>query len=87
MTPVQFENGLRRDLMVERVNDAYRSTAFVSNAVAEQLLRINAQKREVSQFAIEPQQFMAEVKLADDAVKQFYESHQDEFKVPERARV
>lgn len=87
MTPVQFENGLRRDLMVERVGDAYRSTAIVSNAVADRLLRINAQQREVSQMVIEPQQFMAEAKLADDAVKQYYDSHQDEFKVPERARV
>lgn len=87
MTPVLFENGLRRDLMVERVSDAYRSTAIVSNAVAERLLRLNAQQREVSQKVIEPQQFMAEVKLADDAVKQYYDSHQDEFRIPERARV
>ena len=87
MTPVAFENGLRRDLMVERVTDAYRSSAIVPNSVAERLLRINAQQREVSQRAIEPQQFLSEVKLADDAVKQYYESHQDEFKIPERARV
>jgi peptidyl-prolyl cis-trans isomerase D len=87
MTPQQFENGLRRDLMVERTGDAYRSTAIVSNTVAERLLRINAQRREVSQKVIEPQEFLPEVKLADDAVKQYYDSHQDEFRVPERARV
>ncbi len=87
MTPIQFENGLRRDLMVERVNDAYRSTAIVSNAVADRLLRINAQQREVSQSVIEAQRFVAGVKLADDAVKQYYDSQQEEFKVPERARV
>lgn len=87
LSPVQFENGLRRDLMVERVSDAYRSTAFVSTAVTERLLRINAQRREVSQKVIEPQDFVAEVKLADDAVKQYYDSHQDEFRVPERARI
>jgi peptidyl-prolyl cis-trans isomerase D len=87
LTPALFENGLRRDLMVERVSDAYRSTTIVSNAVAERLLRLNTQQREVSQSAIEPQQFMSEVKLAEDAVKQYYDSHQDEFKIPERARV
>ena len=62
MTPIQFENGLRRDLMVERVNDAYRSTAIVSNAVADRLLRINAQQREVSQSVIE-----ASTKMRPDA--------------------
>ena len=87
MTPVSFENGLRRDLMVERVTDAFRGSSVVASAVAERLLRLNAQQREVSQKAIEPQQFIAEVKLADDAVKQYYDSHQDEFKVAERARV
>lgn len=87
MTPVQFEAGLRRDLMVERVNEGYRSSAIVSTAVAERLLRINAQQREVSQKIVEPQQFVGEVKLAEDAVKQYYDSHQDEFKVPERARI
>jgi peptidyl-prolyl cis-trans isomerase D len=87
MTPVSFENGLRRDLMVERVTDAFRGSSLVAGAVAERLLRLNAQQREVSLKAIEPQQFIAEVKLADDAVKQYYDSHQDEFKVAERARV
>ncbi len=87
LTPVQFENGLRRDLMVERVNDGYRASAVVSNVVADRLLRINAQQREVSQSIIEAQKFVSEVKLADDAVKQYYDSHQDEFKVPERARI
>ncbi len=87
MTPVSFETGLRRDLMVERTTDAYRSSSIVAGAVAERLLRLNAQQREVSQKAIEPQQFLAEVKLADDAVRQYYDSHQDEFKAAERARV
>jgi peptidyl-prolyl cis-trans isomerase D len=87
LTPVLFENGLRRDLMVERVSEAYRSSAIVSTAVTERLLRINAQQREVSQKIIEPQQFLSAVKLADEAVKQYYDSHQDEFKIPERARV
>jgi len=87
LTPVQFVNIVRRDLMVERVGDAYRSTALVSGAVTDRLLRINGQQREVSQLVIEPQQFVSEVKLADDAVKQYYDAHQDEFKVPERARI
>ena len=87
MTPVSFENGLRRDLMVDRVQEAYRASAIASNAVAERLLRINAQQREVSQHLIDPQQFVTGVKLADDAVKQYYDAHQDEFRIPERARI
>ena len=87
MTTLQFESGLRRDLMVERISDAYRSSAIASSTVAERLVRINAQQREVSQKIIDVQEFVADAKVADDAVKQYYDSHQDEFRLPERARV
>ena len=87
MTPVNFENGLRRDLMLERMSDAYRATAIVPNAVAERLLRINAQQREVSQSVLEPDRFVAQVKLEEGAAKQYYDTHQTEFQVAEQARL
>jgi len=87
MTPVGFENSLRRDLMVERVSNAYRATAIVPNAVTERLLRINAQQREVSQSVLAPENFVAQVKLEAGAAKQHYDAHQNEFQVPEQARL
>jgi peptidyl-prolyl cis-trans isomerase D len=87
MSPVGFENSLRRDLMLERVSDAYRATAIVPNAVAERLLRINSQQREVSQSVVEPDKFVAQVRLADGAAKQYYDAHQNEFQVAEQARL
>jgi len=87
MTPLGFENSLRRDLMMERVSNAYRATAIVPNAVAERLLRINAQQREVSQSALAPENFVAQVKLEAGAAKQYYDAHQIEFQLPEQARL
>jgi len=87
MTPVTFENGLRRDLMLERMSEAYRTTAIVPNAVAERLLRINAQQREVSQSVLEPDRFVAQVKLEEGAAKQYYDTHQTEFQVVEQAQL
>ncbi len=87
MTPVGFENGLRRDLILERISDAYRSSAIVPHAVAERLLRITSQQREVSQVMLEPEKFVAQVKVDPAALKQYYDAHQTEFQIPERARV
>jgi len=87
MSPIGFENSLRRDLMVERVSNAYRATTLVPNAVAERLLRINAQQREVSQSVLAPENFVAQVKLEADAAKQHYDAHQNEFQLPEQARL
>ncbi len=87
MTPVGFENSLRRDLMLQRVSDAYNGTAIVPNAVAERLLRINAQQREVSQSVLEPEKFVSQVKLETGAAKQYYDAHQNDFQVPEQARL
>jgi peptidyl-prolyl cis-trans isomerase D len=87
MTPAGFENGLRRDLMLDRVSNAYRATAIVPNAVAERLLRINSQQREVSQSVLEADKFVSQVKLEDGAAKQYYDAHQNEFQVAEQARL
>jgi peptidyl-prolyl cis-trans isomerase D len=87
MTPIGFENSLRRDLMVERVSNAYRATAIVPNAVAERLLRINAQQREVSQSVLAPENFVPQVKLEAGAAQQYYDAHQNEFQVAEQARL
>ena len=87
MTPVIFENGLRRDLMLQRLGDAYQTTAIVPNMVAERLLRINAQQREVSQSVLDPDKFVSLVKLEDGAARQYYDAHQTEFQLPEQARL
>ncbi len=87
MTPVSFENGLRRDLMLERVINAYRGTAIVPTAVIDRLLRINAQQRDISQSVLDADKFVPQVKLEDGAVKQYYDAHHGEFQVPEQARL
>ena len=87
MTPVSFENALRRDLMLQRLSDAYQTTAIVPNTVAERLLRINAQQRQVSQIVLELDKFVPLVRLEDGAAKQYYDTHQNEFQAPEQARL
>ena len=87
MTPVGFEDGLRRDLMVQRLAEAYGGNAIVPASIAERVLRISLQQREVSEHLLEPAQFEREVKLEAGAAQAYYTGHTAEFQVPEQARL
>lgn len=87
MTPVIFEQRMRQDLLVDHVTHGYIGSAFVSRAEAALLQRISDQQREVSHFVLSADRFVPQVKLEADAAKKYYDSHQDEFRVPEQVRI
>jgi len=87
LTEPMFEAQLRRDLLLQHIGDAYSGSNFVPRTVARRVLRITAEQREVSQFAVTPEQFLPQVKLEADAARKYYDSHQNEFRVPEQVRV
>lgn len=87
MTPVIFEQRMRQDLLVDHVTHAYTASAFVSRSEAALLQRISDQQREISHVVLGADRFMSQVKLDADAAKKYYDSHQDEFRVPEQVRI
>ncbi len=87
MTPAMFESRLRYDLILQQADDAYSDSVFVPRTVAERLLRLSEQQREVSQYTVTPEKFLAQVKLEADAAKKYYDGHPEEFRIPEQARV
>ncbi|MDP2241216.1 MAG: SurA N-terminal domain-containing protein [Burkholderiales bacterium] len=87
MTPAIFEARLRQDMLLQYVDDAYSDSVFVPRTVTERLLRISGQQREISQSAISPERFAAYVKLDADAAQKYYDSRQDEYRIPEQVRV
>jgi peptidyl-prolyl cis-trans isomerase D len=82
-----FENRVRQELLLSQLQETYSGSSIVPRAVAERLLRITGQQREVSRAVISPEKFAAAVKLEDDAAKKYYDGHQDEFRVPEQVRI
>ncbi len=82
-----FEARLRQDLMRQQLVDPFSKNAFISHSVAERILRLGDEKREVRVVQIQPEQFLANVKPGNDAIRAYYEAHKAEFQVPEQARV
>lgn len=87
VTPAMFETRLRYDLMRQQSDAAYSDSVFIPRTVVERLLRLSDQQREVSQFVVAPDKFLAQVKLEADAAKKYYDGRQEEFRIPEQARV
>jgi peptidyl-prolyl cis-trans isomerase D len=87
MTPAMFEARLRQDMLIQQVADGYGGSTFVPRTVTGQLQALIGQQREVSHATLQPEAYLAQVKLAADATKQYYDANVAEFRVPEQARV
>lgn len=87
MSIEMFEHRLRQDLTLQMAQEGVIRNAFIPKTVADKLVRINEQQRDTSQAVIGIEQFMPQVKVESAAIKDYYEKHQDEFRLPEQARL
>lgn len=87
MTPLLFQRRLEENVLQAQLRIAYGGSAIVSAQVAERLLKIREQVRQVSQVVYSPEGYRSKVKLADDAATKYHESHKTEFEIPERVKV
>jgi len=86
LTPQQYESQLRFELAREQLVSAVNGTAIPARTVAARLARLTEQKREVSEALVAADTFLDQVKVGDAEAKAYYDSHQQEFRVPERVR-
>jgi peptidyl-prolyl cis-trans isomerase D len=87
MTPQGFESSMRYELTLQQVSNAVTDSAIGSRTVAARLAKLLEEKREVAEALVPAQPFMSQVKVDPAQAKAYYDSHQDEFRVPERMRV
>ena len=87
MTPAIFEARMRQDLMIRQLASGLAETGFLPRSEAELLLTRISQEREVSHASLNPEDYLARVRIGPDAVKQYYDANPAEFRVPEQVRV
>jgi peptidyl-prolyl cis-trans isomerase D len=86
MTQQQFEAQMRQDLTLQQLVGALGDTGIVSNTVAEAMLRIQSEERQVAELRIVPEQFGEQAKIDAAAVQKYYEENRKQFEVPEQAK-
>ncbi len=87
MTPRTFEARVRQEMMRQQLIAAYTGNGFVPVSVAERVMRLGDEKREISLVQIKPEQFLSQMKPDDAAITSYYDSHRAEFQLPEQVRV
>lgn len=87
MNPRTFEARVRQEMERQQLIDAYSGSGLVPVAVAERVMRLGNEKREISLVQIRPEQFLSQMKPDDAAIKSYYDRHQAEFQLPEQVRV
>ena len=83
----EFEARLRQDILQQQLLAPVRDGSIVARSGADRWLAALQEEREVSEAAVRPEQFAAQVKLGEDAVKSYYDAQRSRFEIPERLRV
>jgi peptidyl-prolyl cis-trans isomerase D len=86
LTPAAFENQVRTNIMLDQVRSVYSGSAFIPDSLADRLLKIREQEREVSQVLFSPADYRKQVNISDADAEKYYMEHKGEFLVPERVK-
>lgn len=86
MSPAGFEAQLRQDLTLQQLAGAIGQSGVVPRSVADRVLALQTEKREIMEYRLNLDGYLGKVKLADDAAKKFYDENAKEFAVPEQAK-
>jgi len=86
MTPAMMESQLRQNLAIQAISSGVFDSSFAPQSVEALIARAQDEQREVQDFVIKPDAYTAEVKLAPEAAKAYYDANQREFQVPPQMR-
>ena len=84
---VDFENELRRDLVMRQLDDAYSESNFLPRSVVQRLVKLMETQREASTYTYAPAAYESKAAVEDGAAKKYYASRADEFRIAEQIRV
>jgi len=87
LTAAQLESSIRNDLIVAQARDDLARLAFAPQSVAQETVKYQYQKREVSTTEIKAADFLPEVEVTPEQIQAYYEKHKAKFKEPEKVKV
>src|SRR5438874_1144521 len=87
MSPLQFEQRVRGELILQPLQEPLVNGNIVARASTERYLSLLEQQREVAVATVDPEAFMKSVKIDDAQVKAFYEQNPEAYETPEQAKI
>ncbi|HMF12838.1 MAG TPA: SurA N-terminal domain-containing protein, partial [Gemmataceae bacterium] len=87
MTPSEFEDGVRRSLIVEKLRAALTDWLSVSDKELEQEYRRRNDKVKLSVLTFSADRYRSDVSVSDADVASYFDAHKTDFRIPERRKV
>lgn len=87
MTPRQFEQQVREDLLSQQLVSALRESQLVTDRLLNDMIRLQNQTRSFQYFVLPTDDYLDQVNVSDEEVREYYESHPEEFMTPEKVRI
>lgn len=87
MSVAQFEAKLAEDLRLQQLVGSLMGSSISSKAAGDRLITALAAPREVATYHYGPERFVEQVKLTDADIKQYYDSHLNDYRLPERVKL
>lgn len=87
MTPADFENRVRSDLIIAQVLGPVGSTAAAPNRVADDLMAALTQERTVSLRRFNAEGYEGDVEVTEADIEAWYQDNQAELRLPESVNI
>lgn len=87
LSPTKFEAAMRADLLAQQAQDGIARLGFISNARADEVLKLANQQRVVTVSEIKTKDFVSQVTVKPEEVKAYYELHKNKLIVPEQVKI
>ncbi|RMD70030.1 MAG: peptidylprolyl isomerase [Gammaproteobacteria bacterium] len=87
MTPGMFEQQLYQRLLIQQMRLGITESALLTPSEAERMARLKGQRRTVSLLVVGAKPFLEGLEIQEDAIKRYYETHEDAFTLPEQVQV
>jgi peptidyl-prolyl cis-trans isomerase D len=87
LTPTRFEAGMRADMLAQQAQDGITKLGFISNARADNALRLTNQQRVVTVSEIKTKDFVSQVTVTPAQVKAYYDMHKSKLMAPEQVKI
>jgi peptidyl-prolyl cis-trans isomerase D len=84
LSPAQFEDETRRNLMLEQFLGGIMDTALVTDAELDALLKLVEQQRNFAHLVLPASDYASRVQIDDAAIESHYQQNREQYAVPER---
>ncbi len=86
MTVPQFEDGVREEIIQEKLKNLITDSVAVSDREVEEEFRDRNEKSKISYVSFEPSKFTSAVVLQEADIKAHYDQNKESYRVPEQRR-